>query len=424
MYWVHGNDTVGSPVREITVERERWKQLGDRLQVVVDDQMLSATRRVTSDTFVVDRDGRVASINGKPPGVHSRVDFLLHLPARPLEVGVRWADTLNSMSDGVGGQHRYRIQRAYQVAAELDTLGRHLERITATGTVGYRDGWWADSAAGTFYVIDVSGAVSESYLFDPRAGQLVTRSWKMDLRGNGIIPNDRGGRDTLPAGLLSEEKQSLLDPAAARIIGRALPQGDTSLTLDKGLLFVHTVRRGGDTIESGFGRNGGLVGTARVVFSKGSPTSYRATWTDGFGPVKTDVIQRRADSLAISHAGKDTMLAVPAVAWGIADYAMQELLVPAILALPADAAPHPFAIYRPHAAHWDSGAVVVRPIANANVVVLQMKADKQPQLLLITDTGDYLYGENSDPIGAQRVPTLGSRRRDQLNALLEKIKQR
>jgi hypothetical protein len=424
MYWLRGNDTIGSPVRELTLEGQSWSREGSALRVLINQLTLDAGRRTTSDTFVVEPNGRVASINGKMPGVHSRVDFLLRLPTAPLAVGVTWMDTLSSTSAGVGGEHHYTIQRRYAVVAEVDTLGRHLQRISATGRVAYRDGWWVDSTKGTFYSIDVAGPVSESFLFDARAGQLVMRAWKMDLRGSGTIPSERVGTDTLRAGLLSEETQTLLEPALAKVVGRPLPAGDTSNTLDKGLLFVHTVHRIADTIEAGFGRNGGLVGTARVVFNKASPMSYRATWTDGFGSPQIERVERSGTLLIVSHHGVDTALALPASAWGIADYAMQELLVPVILSLPNDGASHRIAIYRPYAAHWDSGAVVIRNIGDARIAVVQMSGDKKPQAMLITSDGDYLYGENSDPVGAERAPRLGSSRRTKLEALMQQIRGR
>lgn len=422
MYWLRGKDTIGAPVQELTLERQSWSRAGSGLRVLLDQLALDVTRRTSTDTFDVEPNGRVARINGKAPGVHERVDFLLHLPTTPLTVGTTWMDTLASRNDGVGGEHHYTIRRRYTAVATLDTLGRHLLRISASGIVTYRDAWWVDSTRNRFYSIDVGGPVTESYLFDLAAGQLVMRSWKMDLHGSGMVPNDHGGGDTLPAGLESEETQMLLDSARAAVVGRPLPAGDTSLTLNNGVLFVHTVRRNADTIEAGFGRSGGLVGTARVVFDNGSPISYRATWTDGFASPQVERVERRGSSLTVSHLGVDTTLALPSSAWGIADYAMQELLVPIILSLPNDNAAHPLAIYRPYAAHWDSGAVVVRKIDGARLALIQMGSDKKPQAMLITDNGDYLYGENSDPVGAERVPTLGSSRRRRLEALVQHIR--
>src|SRR5256885_308407 len=92
MYWLRGKDTVGSPVRELTLERQSWSRSGGALRVVLDQLMLDATRHEKKDTIVVEPNGRIASINGKTPGVHGRVDFLLRLPTERLVRGITWTD--------------------------------------------------------------------------------------------------------------------------------------------------------------------------------------------------------------------------------------------------------------------------------------------------------------------------------------------
>ncbi|HEV8411010.1 MAG TPA: hypothetical protein VGQ30_10895, partial [Gemmatimonadaceae bacterium] len=261
MYWLRGGDTLGSPITEKSVERQQWRPAATHFSVVVEQRLLNVSRRFTSDTFSVERNGRVTAINSKPPGLNGRVDLLLRLPNSSLRVGTRWTDTLNSDSDGIAGKHRYDVRRAYEVKRELDTLGHHVLEVRASGHVDYRDGWWLDSLRGTTGWIDVAGPLTEQFLFDARGGQLIARSWSMDLRGHGAIPGERGGMDTLPAGLLSSETQSRIDASLAASVGRDLPRGDTSMTTVGGPILLHSVRRFADTIESGFARNGGLVGT-------------------------------------------------------------------------------------------------------------------------------------------------------------------
>src|SRR5690242_10904007 len=90
MYWLRGGDTIGSPTKELTLERQRWRPRGTALEVLVDQQSLDAGRRAKSDTLLIDRNGRVATINAKPPGINERVDFLLKLPTERLSPGVKW----------------------------------------------------------------------------------------------------------------------------------------------------------------------------------------------------------------------------------------------------------------------------------------------------------------------------------------------
>jgi hypothetical protein len=422
MYWVRGSDTLGSPTTEKSVERQVWRATATHLSVVVEQHLLNVSRRFTSDTFSVASDGRVTAINSKPPGLNGRVDLLLRLPRGAFRVGTVWTDTLNSDSDGIGGKHRYDVRRAYEVKRELDTLGHRVFEVIAKGHVDYRDGWWLDSLQGTAGWIDVAGPVSEQFLYDARGGELIARSWSMDLRGFGAIPGARGGIDTLPAGLLSSETQSPIDATLAASVARDLPRGDTSITSVGGPILLHTVRRVADTIESGFARNGGLVGTVRAEFARGRADLYSAKWTDGFATPTTNRVTRKGSTLLVSGVGPDTVVAIPPGLWGIADYSMQELLVPTLMTVPDDGDARAFAIYRPYSRHWDSGTLSVRPIPGGRIATMQMSTDKKPQAMLITSDGDYLYGENSDPIGAERAPLPGTSRSRRLEALLQQMR--
>jgi len=202
----------------------------------------------------------------------------------------------------------------------------------------------------------------EDFFFDGGSGKVVEAAWERDLRGRGEIPNGRRAMDTLPAGLKSTENQWMFDLPLAAIVSRDLPRGDSSMTSAEGPILLHSVRRSADTIETGFARNDGLVGTARAQFTRGVPRSYVAQWTRGIADAARRRVVRKDSSLIYSGTGADTAFAIPTGYWGIADYSMQELLVPTILAIPADGASRPFEIFRPYARHWDSGTIVVRPI--------------------------------------------------------------
>lgn len=75
----------------------------------------------------------------------------------------------------------------------------------------YRDGWWTDSTQVNAVWIDVSGPVHEVIGFDPRAGEILYRSWHMDLRGTGGLPDGR----TVPAGLLSGSRERRISRSSA-----------------------------------------------------------------------------------------------------------------------------------------------------------------------------------------------------------------
>src|SRR5207237_7773041 len=110
-----------------------------------------------------------------------------------LRLTLTWSDTLHSsQAGGPGGAHTFTIIRSWRVARLFDSAGTRLAELSASGDVHYRDGWWADSAVGSYAAIDVSGPVTEHALLSITAGQLVERSWSMNLTGRGTHPSVPG----------------------------------------------------------------------------------------------------------------------------------------------------------------------------------------------------------------------------------------
>ncbi|HWJ24404.1 MAG TPA: hypothetical protein VNS52_18740, partial [Gemmatimonadaceae bacterium] len=107
-------------------------------------------------------------------------------------------------------------------------------------------------------------------------------------------------------------------------------------------------------------------------------------------------------------------------AWGVADYAMEELIAPALLALPRDGAPHPFAVFRPFPGHWDAGTARAQERAGLVIVVLGFEGAKDADVLLLTPDGDLLFGENAGLQHSRRGPT-NATRQARLEAALKEI---
>jgi hypothetical protein len=419
MYWVRGADTIGRPWRERSVERQEWSAAGPELRVLIKGHSFDVEGEERADTFLVTAAGRVRQVNGKAPGLNTQVDLVPFFPTTPLVPGTRWRDTLAATTDGPAGSHRFEVIRDYSVARVTDSARMRIAEVTATGTVHYRDGWWSDSAAGSYSWLDVAGPMEESFRVDLTTGRILERRWRMDLVGTGGRPREGGGTDTLPAGLRSASTDRLIDPTRMAVIDPVLPGADTSWTVQEGAILRHTVSRGGDSVASSMTRNDGLVGIARTRFRDGRPETYTSVWVDSIGTVTTDTIRVDRRGLRLKTVGgRDTLVAPPTSIWGIADYAMQEHLVPVLLSLDEDFSEAPFAIYRPVARHWDTGSVTFVPRGGAVIITIQMQGAEKPQYLLLTEDGDLLYAENSDPKGAQRVPMVGSARRARLEQLL------
>lgn len=419
MYWVHGTDTIGAPRHGRSVESHVWRGSAERPELVVRQLELDVSRRTTTDTFTLDVTGKVLAINHRAPTGVQRIDLLLRLPATPLIVGTQWSDTLRSVGTAPAGDQWYHVTRSFRVARLLDSLGgRRIAEVAASGTVRFRAAYWSDSAAGKVSWVDLTGPVTEHYLFDVTSGRLLRRSWNMDLRGRGVAPS---GPDTLPAGLFSRETFVLDDSPRVRFLLVPLPGTDTSASIrieDGNAILLHVVARGGERLVSSLARNDALVGQATVVSRSGSVGEYDATWSE----TGADLVKHRAairgDSMVLTRSGqRDTAFALPNVArWGIADHAMDELLAPVLLGVPRDGAQHAFAVLRPYAGRWEFGFVTAQERAGLVVITLSLAQASQPDVLLFTPQGDLLFAEVGSPSRARRVPTDVARQ-----ALLKKV---
>jgi hypothetical protein len=421
MYWVRGTDTLSQPTHAVSVEAERWEQRkpGADLRVVVEHRDLDVHRRVKQDTFVVAPSGPVRTVNGHAPDMDERVDLLPRLPDRALRARLTWSDTLaSSKTAAPGGRKTFSVIRAWRVDRLFDSAGTRMAAISAAGDLHYRDGWWTDSAASAFVTLDVRGPMTEHALLAITTGQLLERAWSMTLRGTGTISGEHGV-DTVPAGLISAETQRTLSSAQAHLLARDLPGNDTSMSYSTGPILLHVVDRHPEEISAAMARNDGLVGTTHARFANGLLVGYQATWTDTLSTRETK-LDRVHDSLVIHDSGaSDTSVAIPVRWWAVADYAMNELLVPVFLSHPADGASDSFAVFRPFPRHWDIGVASLRPLGENLVASYRLGTDTAATYLLITRDGDLLMAENSGPTGAQRVPLPGTTRRAQLQTIMD-----
>ncbi|HKV51499.1 MAG TPA: hypothetical protein VJO52_09880, partial [Gemmatimonadaceae bacterium] len=422
LYWLRGDDTVGPEQRELSVESHVWDGPPERPRVTIRNQLLDVSRRLQHHVFALEPNGRLRTVDGGAPRASQSSDLLLGLPPAPLRAGTSWTDTVRMDGTDPAGAELYQVIRTYNVRQVLDTLGaRHVAQVEAQGTIHYRFGFLVDSEAHKIAWLDVAGPDTEQYLFDTDAGRLLGRRWTMHLVGRGVPPD---APDTVPAGLESLEVVSLANTPLTRFLLEPLPGADTSLTFtvsNRSIILLHTTARGRTRISASLARNDGLVGVASVDVNASSITGYRATWTDSTS-LRTQAVTVRAGSLLVVRRGQpETSVAIPAGAsWGIADYAMNELLTPVLLALPRDGAPHPIAIFRPYTAHWDTGTARVRTRGDFIAVALEIAGEQSPETMVFTKDGDFLFGDNADAIDTRRVPS-DARRIGHLQAALAAV---
>lgn len=421
MYHIRGGDTVGRPVSAFSAERREWIGSPGEMELLVDGLELNLGRTTSQDTFLVTAFGRVLTINGDSIVPRGRHDLLLRLPEQGPDIiaGDRWSDTISfGGNEGPIGQH-YEAVRNYHAVRMMDTLGGRYLEVLAEGVVHYRDGYWRDSTAGTYMWLDVSGPVTQSYYLDWTRAQMVATAWEMDLRGLGGLPE--APDDTIPAGLLSTDDLREITRERYQKLTRPMPGDDTTYTINDGAIFLHTAGFDGTGVVSGMMRADGLLGTATTTFADGVPVQYDALWTASGNEVRNH-IAASGDSLTISGSNESTT-SRPGIPWAVADYGMNEHLIPVLLRLPHTGAFGPLAIYRPYPDKWDSVQVSIQPLQGLLLAELRPLDQEPPMFLIFTASGELIYGENSDPGGARRVPLPGTPARELLDETMKALQQ-
>jgi hypothetical protein len=448
LYWVRGGDTLGGTSPSLTVSSQHWRS-GDGGFLVATHQVdLDLSRQVRNDTLRVDSSGHVTIPVDRRSGTHA-VDFTVHFPrgAPQLTPGFSWSDTTQTATAGGSGplaSRDYRTSRQLRVVRVLDTLGTRVVEISCDGSVHYADAWWVDSVARSFAWMDVTGPTHEMYWFDARAGRLMARRWSMSLHGHGGIPT-ANGTDTVPAGLIASESERVITASVAHALGRNLGGPDTTVTFatqngtPTGQVFVQTERFDSSAhethIESGFARADGMIATVRATYRDGQASAYDAVWTDSTARPVHHHFATQGHSIALhedlsldtlARPTLDTTIAAPAGSWAIAEYAMDELLVPVARTLARDTILHTVSVFRPTPRRWDTVRMRVKAVTSdrrpALVAYAFSTGESKPTVLIISQDGTLLYAEDARAQGRRRLPIQGSRRYAELEAIIKSLR--
>ena len=181
--------------------------------------------------------------------------------------------------------------------------------------------------------------------------------------------------------------RELHDRIVAVYVARAavpLPAGDTLVSWYGNPVLLHTVRRTSDEITTGMLRADSLYGTARVRWAAGRPVSFETRWLQG-DSVLVDIAGSSAGDMLRLSGTTDLVLRVPDLPWAIADYGMEDQLLPLLDALDS-AEPHQVAAYRPFASKWDTLAVTRQPLVGGVLFELR-NADGKRDWWLVSHEG-------------------------------------
>jgi hypothetical protein len=209
-----------------------------------------------------------------------------------------------------------------------------------------------------------------------------------------------------------EQLQAFHDQATELIVqlaSRPLTPGDTLLTFNPepgGL--IHTVRVSPSQVESSLLRADRMMGTAHVEWVGASVGRFAVLWTraDTLRGSEVDSAitvsgQVDGDSIRIATPDVRTM-ALPTLPWAIADFGMEEQLIPIFRSLPSGQSAQRVAILRPYHLRWDTVTVSVRDSAGLRMAVTY-GSDKAHEVWIIDQDGRLLYVRRVDQAG-DRIP--------------------
>lgn len=423
MYVVRGADTVGTPVRSVSIERQTWSDSAGVLVVREHSTPLDVSGSPKADAARFTPRGLPA--DGPPTSASvSAVPLLLRLPADgDLRPGRAWADTIDETAALGGSDFVYQLTHTLRVEQVVDTLGARMAVIRGSGRLRYRQGAPADAAGPPAWWLDVAGPVDETFLFDVDRGRVAESAWWMDLRGTSGVPDGAGAADTLPAGLLSMDTTRLVTAERARLLSRALPAGDTSVTIGvEGDLRLHTVRPSGARLDSGMRGKDGATVTVQARHEDSRPVRYALLATEAGAEPLRRTVELRGASLVVS-GGRDTTLAVPSGAWTIGEYGMDEQIAGAVARLGVDGVREgELHVLRTIPLRWDRAHVRLIPVRDAFLAVVRVEPEgirDASTVLLVDKGGELLYAEGTSPLEFVRRPPAGSARHKRVEALFQ-----
>jgi len=188
---------------------------------------------------------------------------------------------------------------------------------------------------------------------------------------------------------------------------RPLTAGDTFLTWnpDPGGL-IHTVMIDSARASSSLLRGDGMIGTAEARWSGKQISDFETRWTTRDSISGRSVVQRqshgekRGDSLFVTGTAPG-VFAVPAGFWAVADFGMEEQLIPLIRAVSVNAGRQSISVFRPWHNRWDTVSVAVRDTIDVRTAEL-IGVNKFHETMVFTVRGNLLCIFRYDQISERR----------------------
>ena len=188
--------------------------------------------------------------------------------------------------------------------------------------------------------------------------------------------------------------------------GRALPGGDTLLSWSPKPSLFHIIGGTADSLRSALLRWDQLLGVTESRWASGALLHFETHWTRGDSTLVSLSGDREGPVLRIAGS-RDTVIALPQLPWAVADYGMDEHLVPLIATFAAAPEPRTIAVLRPYLMKWDT--VIVTVGFRAGVRLATTVSGKTRQTLVIPTDRRLIWAKRSDAVSELR-PLEGSLR--------------
>jgi len=183
---------------------------------------------------------------------------------------------------------------------------------------------------------------------------------------------------------------------------RPVPAGDTFVTWTPKPDLYTTVSRADSTIASSLVSTDGVIGTAEAVWQGGRQREVRVRWTKGSATLME--LKARLEAGVIHFAGaRDTAFQAPTLPWAVADYGMEDQLLPLIRGAGVDARHLRVDIYRPRQERWDTVSIACRRAQGATLATVT-EPDGEHFFWTITADGALVWITRDRNRGFERRP--------------------
>jgi hypothetical protein len=169
--------------------------------------------------------------------------------------------------------------------------------------------------------------------------------------------------------LTEQEVHDRIVAVIARNAIRPLPPGDTFVTWSPGPVLYSTVQRTDTSVWSSLVRNDAMQGTALAKWRDGVQHAVHVLWTRRDSTLLEIAIQVTAQGITLSGR-RDSVMPQPSIPWAVADYGMEDQLLPLVTASTFSTTPQRVLAFRPYTQKWDTLSVTVARPEGATVVTV------------------------------------------------------